>query len=163
MRALAQHWSNTEASLCLRFRLSRQFLRYILSGLLTLLVDLLVMMVLTVGLGLHYLPAAILGFLAALVVHYLTAIFWVFEHRRFADWRREAFIFSVICGLGIVENYFLMLLLVEGLALNALLAKFLTTGFLFVFNYVFKKHLLFKKSGSALMPLRSASGEGARS
>jgi putative flippase GtrA len=52
----------------------------------------------------------------------------------------------------------MMFLLVSGSGLNYLVAKVIASGFVFFFNYVAKKSLLFSPEGKN--PLREAQGVG---
>jgi len=95
------------------------------------------------GLGVPYLLAAAISFMAGTVVVYWSSIRHIFDYRRMSDWRHE---FAVFAGLGLgglAVNLVAMYALVSGLGLYYLPAKFVAAGFTFTANFLLRRGILF--------------------
>lgn len=101
-------------------------------------------------LGIHYLVAATVSFLAGTAVVYWVSVRHAFEHRSVADRRKEFLYFTAIGAAGILLNILLMATLVGGFGLHYLLAKIGTAAVTFVANLGARKWLLFTRRPSAL-------------
>lgn len=99
--------------------------------------------------GVHYLPAAALSFLAGTAVVYLVSVRHAFRYRRMADRRLEFGYFATIGAAGIVLNLVLIYLLVEWLTLHYLAAKVGAAGVSFIANYAARRWFLFTRRHSA--------------
>lgn len=93
--------------------------------------------------GLHYLVAATLSFLAGTVVVYWVSVRHAFRFRRIEDRRTEFGYFMSIGAVGIVLNLLLMFALVDWLDLHYLLAKVGAAAITFVTNFGMRRWLLF--------------------
>lgn len=105
--------------------------------------------------GVHYMAAAPVGFLLGLALHYALSVRWVFRARRYADARAEFIIFSLIGVAGLALNQLVIYLGVELLGFAPELAKLLSAGLSFCFNYGTRKVLLFTASRRA-WPVRES-------
>ncbi|WP_424360627.1 GtrA family protein [Methylocystis parvus] len=125
-------------------RFLRDMVRYAAASVFALALDYGVLMTLTKGFGVGYLQAAAAGFLSGLALIYLLSVRFVFEGRRARAPRVEMFGFLVtgVVGLGLTEV--LMHVFVGELGLSLTLAKIATAGFVFMFNFVTRRGLLFK-------------------
>ena len=95
---------------------------------------------------LHYLVAAPVGFALGLATIYLLSIRWVFRQRRLADRRAEFALFALIGLAGMALNQLIIYAAVQLLAASPELAKILSAGMVFCFNFVSRKLLLFTRS-----------------
>ena len=121
-----------------------EFFRYGISGVIAFICDFTILVAGTEVLGLHYLVSNIGGYAVGLLVSYVINIRWVFVHRRFGERRTQEFVYFtsiVIVGLGISE--FVLYAATEVAGLHYTLSKVVATIFVFLFNFVVKKKLLF--------------------
>jgi putative flippase GtrA len=95
--------------------------------------------------GVDYLVAAPIGFAAGLATVYAVSIRWVFRHRRLQSVRDEFAVFALIGLAGMALNQAVIWTGVELLALSPELAKVLSAGTVFGFNFVLRKLLLFTR------------------
>jgi len=126
-------------------RTLQEFRRYFGAGLAAFGSDFLLLVVLTEGLEVNYLASNIFGFLLGLFVSYVLSIKWVFEYRRFESLRQEMTLFVLLALVGLAVNEGILWLLVEVGALHYTMAKIAATGFVFVFNFVLRKAVLFHR------------------
>lgn len=108
-------------------------------------VDLALLYVQVELLGIHYLVAATLSFLAGTAVVYWVSVRHAFEHRCVEDRRAEFIFFTGIGAAGVILNLSLMAALVGGLGLHYLLAKIGAAAVTFVANLGTRKWLLFTR------------------
>lgn len=101
-------------------------------------------------LGVHYLVAATLSFLAGTAVVYWVSIRHAFEHRSIEDRRTEFLYFTGIGAAAVLLNLLLMASLVGGLGLHYLVGKIGAATVTFVANLWARKWLLFTRRPSAL-------------
>lgn len=92
-----------------------------------------------------YLVAAPIGFAAGLATVYAVSIRWVFRHRRLKSVRDEFAVFALIGLAGMALNQAVIWAGVELLALSPELAKVLSAGTVFGFNFGLRKLLLFTR------------------
>lgn len=95
--------------------------------------------------GVDYLVAAPIGFALGLAVVYGLSIRWVFRQRRLKDTRAEFALFALIGLAGMALNQLVVYAGVEWLALAYELAKVLSAGIVFCFNFGSRKLLLFTR------------------
>nr|WP_255609502.1 GtrA family protein [Methylosinus sp. Sm6] len=95
------------------------------------------------ALGISYPIAAAIGFSCGLALVYLSSIWFVFEDRRSIRPGLEFTAFVAIGLAGLLLTEALMHVLVERLGLSPALAKVPTAGFVFLFNFVARRGLLF--------------------
>ena len=110
-------------------------------------------------LGVHYLAAATLSFLAGTAVVYWVSVRHAFKYRSVEDRRAEFICFAAIGVAGVVVNLLLMAALVGGLGLYYLLAKIGAAGVTFVANLGARKWLLFSRRprATSLPPMHRSS------
>jgi putative flippase GtrA len=95
--------------------------------------------------GVHYLFAAPVGFALGLALIYLISVRWVFAVRRLADRRVEFTVFALIGLAGMGINELVIYAGVDRFALGPVLAKLVSAGLVFSFNFATRKLLLFTK------------------
>jgi putative flippase GtrA len=125
-------------------RFLRDMIRYAAASVFALALDYAVLMALTREFAVGYLEAAAVGFLSGLGLIYLLSIRYVFEGRRRRAPRAEIFGFLLTGVLGLMLTEALMGLFVGQFCLPVWLAKAATAGFVFMFNFVTRRGLLFK-------------------
>jgi putative flippase GtrA len=96
--------------------------------------------------GVHYLVAAPIGFALGLSVIYLLSIHWVFKERRLAGRRAEFALFALIGLAGMALNQLIIYACVRLLAASPEIAKIVSAGMVFCFNFTARKWLLFTRS-----------------
>lgn len=124
-------------------RFGRDMIRYAAASVGALVLDYGVLMLLTRH-GVAYLEAAGAGFLSGLALIYLLSVRYVFEGRRRGAPRVEMAGFLVTGVIGLLLTEALMHVFVGGLGLSLSLAKGATAGFVFMFNFLSRRSLLFK-------------------
>ena len=130
-------------------RLARDFLRselfrYCVSGVIAFICDFGILVFGTEVLGLHYLVSNIGGYTAGLIVSYTLNIKWVFKTRKFADTQgREFFYFTLIVFAGLAISEVALYLVTDIGQVHYTISKIIATFFVFVFNFIVKRKLLF--------------------
>ena len=95
--------------------------------------------------GVDYLVAAPIGFALGLATIYALSIRWVFRQRRLGDARAEFLLFTLIGLAGMALNQGIVYAGVEQFALSYELAKIVSAGAVFCFNFASRKLLLFTR------------------
>jgi putative flippase GtrA len=116
---------------------SVQLVRYAFVAGIGLAVDFGLLVLLTEA-GMHYLTAATIAFVVALVVNYVLSMLWVFPRSRHSRWR-EFGMFGAIGLVGLGLNDLLMWVLTSGLGMHYVLSKAVTTGLVFTWNFIARK------------------------
>ncbi len=101
------------------------------------------LLILLVKLGVHYLFAAALSFMAGMIVAYVGSILFVFPGRRACGPATEIAGFLAIGLAGLALNQVLIFGFVHGWGLNVAIAKAPTAGCVFLFNFLLRRALLF--------------------
>ncbi len=130
-------------------RFLRDMIRYAGASIFALALDCAVLLLLTRGLGVDYPAAVALGFLSGLALIYLLSVRYVFEGRRHRAPRVEIAGFVITGVVGLLLTEALMLLFVGRFGLPLSLSKTATTGFVFMFNFVSRRSLLFRNPTSS--------------
>lgn len=122
-----------------------QLTRYFVSGGVAFVVDASLLYVLTEWLGLHYLFSTVLSYSVGLVITYLFSILWVFDSRSVDNRVLEFSVFASIGVMGLGLTSLFMWLFTSRCGLYYIISKAITTVIVFVWNFVAKKLLLFRK------------------
>jgi putative flippase GtrA len=122
----------------------REFLRFIIVGVVATAMDFAVLATLTSHFQWHYLAANTISFSVGNIVSYCLSIRWVFKNRREEKWMREFLLFVLIGigGLGISE--LCIFSVVEFLRLHYSIGKLVAVGTTLFWNYGVKKVCLFR-------------------
>lgn len=91
-----------------------------------------------------YLHANLASLLVAVVLNYFVSRRLVFEKGRYSG-KLEFTAFVVFSALGVALNQFLVWAFVEQAGLEVNVGKVLAIGLAAVFNYLTKKHIVFKR------------------
>lgn len=121
-----------------------ELFRYIISGFIAFFCDFAILVTATEVFGIHYLVSNIAGYSVGLIVSYTININWVFNHRRFGDKQHHEFVYFtviVFTGLGISE--LVLWAATESGDIHYTWSKVVSTFFVFVFNFIVKRRLLF--------------------
>jgi putative flippase GtrA len=124
---------------------AKEWLRYLAAGLVALGVDFGIYVGLIRLAGVHYLIAAPLGFAFGLATVYLLSVRWVFGYRRLADRRAEFALFAVIGLAGMALNQGIIYAAVQWMPGAYEIAKLISAGMVFCFNFISRKLLLFTR------------------
>lgn len=120
-------------------------LRYVAASALALAVDFGIYVGLIRLTGVNYLVAAPLGFGCGLAAIYALSVRWVFRYRRVADRRAEFALFAAIGLAGMALNQAVIFLAVKMLPGSYEIAKLISAGVVFCFNFALRKLLLFTR------------------
>jgi putative flippase GtrA len=128
----------------IRNLLGSELNKYIVSGLAAVLVDYTVLITVTELFGIHYLISNVCAYMSGLLVAYTLNTRWVFRYRKYEQKAKLEFsIFVVIVLIGLAISEAVIYMLVEALALPYTLAKLVSIGAVFIFNFTAKKRFLF--------------------
>jgi len=105
--------------------------------------------------GLPYLIAAAIGFGAGLVLIYALSVRYVFNGRRRLSSGPELLGFLITGVLGLALNEVLMSVFVEQLLFSVAFAKIPTAGFVFLFNFIARRAMLFSSPQTPTRDVRS--------
>jgi putative flippase GtrA len=119
--------------------------RYVAASATALAVDFSVYAALVRLASVDYLAAAPVGFALGLATVYLLSVHWVFGARRLADPRLEFAVFASIGLAGMALNQLVIYAGVEAWALSYEMAKLVSAGVVFCFNFALRKLLLFTR------------------
>jgi putative flippase GtrA len=115
------------------------------SGGVAFVVDASLLYILTEWLGLHYLLSTLLSYSVGLLITYAFSILWVFDYRSVESRALEFSVFAVIGVMGLGLTSLCMWLFTSGLGFHYLWSKIITTIIVFVWNFIMKKFLLFRR------------------
>jgi putative flippase GtrA len=123
--------------------ISLELVRYTFVGGLASIVDVGMLVVLTSYMGVYYLYAAAIAFCFGLITSYILSIAWVFHERKFQNPFVELGLFTLIGGIGLLGNGVCMWFLTEYAHLHYLFSKMVSALFVFLWNFLAKKCVLF--------------------
>jgi putative flippase GtrA len=126
-------------------RVAGEGVRYFAASALALAIDFGIYAGLIRFAAVDYLVAAPLGFALGLATIYLLSIRWVFRERRLADRKAEFALFALIGLAGMALNQLILFAAVQWMAVSFELAKIISAGIIFCFNFVSRKLLLFTR------------------
>jgi len=119
-------------------------LRYTLASIVALCIDTSILFFLHYTFGLSLLWATAIGFFSGILVIYVLSIKHVFSYRRIEDTpAQELFWFWLSGAIGLLLTVSSIWALSTYFSLPLLVAKILTAGFVFTFNFIFRKLFLF--------------------
>jgi len=126
-------------------RIADEGIRYFAASALALTIDFGTYVSLIRGVDVHYLVAAPIGFALGLGTIYLLSTRWVFRERRLADRRAEFALFALVGLVGMALNQMVLFAAVQWLAASFEVAKIISAGIVFSFNFATRKLLLFTR------------------
>lgn len=122
-----------------------QLMRYFVSGGVAFVVDASLLYILTEWVGLHYLFSTVLSYSVGLVITYLFSILWVFDNRSVENKVLEFSVFAAIGVMGLGLTSLFMWIFTSKLGVYYLWSKIVTTVIVFVWNFIAKKLILFRR------------------
>lgn len=127
-------------------RVADEGVRYLVASAVALAIDFALYIALIRLAEVNYLIAAPLGFAFGLATVYLLSVRWVFRYRRLADRRAEFALFAVIGLAGMALNQGIIYLIVQWMPGSYEIAKLISAGMVFCFNFISRKLLLFTRN-----------------
>ena len=122
-----------------------EFLRYGMASAAALTVDFGLLVLLTSGFGVDYLISGAIGFSVGVVIVYVLSITWVFRGQANDNRGSEFAIFVAIGIAGLGVNELIMWQGTETAGLPYQVSKLASAGCVFLFNFTFRKLLLFSE------------------
>ena len=117
-----------------------QMAKFGIVGVVATVLDFLVLFALADFIGLHYLTAAALAFVAATLFNYAASMRYVFTSRfGAAEKHHELLLFVTLSVVGLGLNQLLMWLFVDQVGLYYLVAKIAATVFVMTWNFISRK------------------------
>lgn len=126
----------------------KELILYLVFGVLTTLVNIVVYYVCTKLLGINYQISNVIGWILSVTFAYVTNKLYVFESKG-KDKKeiiKEALSFYWFRLLSLGMDLLAMYLMVDWIQMDDMFAKVISNGFVIVANYVFSKLFIFKKS-----------------
>ncbi len=121
-----------------------EFVRYFVASGVALLADIGALTIFTSVFGMPYLVAGALAFLIGLLIIYVLSTHWVFSERRVGSPWTEFGLFALIGIVGLGINELILWILTGGIGLYVLYSKIVSVVFVFTWNFVARKYLLFR-------------------
>ena len=126
-------------------RIADEGIRYFAASALALAIDFGTYVGLIRLADLHYLLAGPVGFSLGLATIYLLSTRWVFRERRLTDRRAEFTLFALVGFAGMALNQLVLFAAVQWLGASFEVAKIISAGMVFSFNFATRKLLLFTR------------------
>jgi len=120
----------------------QQLWRYGVVGASSAIIDFSILYLLTDGLSFYYLWSATISFLVAASFNYYLNKTWTFKAG--GKMSKQAMIFLLIAGVGVLLNNFILYLLVEYAQWWYIYAKIISTGLVTISNFFGNKYLTFR-------------------
>lgn len=121
-----------------------QFFRYGFVSLAALAVDFGGLILLKEVLGLNYIAAATISFVAGLITNYLLSKSWVFSSSRLDSPVVEFLLFTGVGIVGLVLNDVILWLMTSHFGLYYIASKLVATAVVFFWNFGARKILIFR-------------------
>jgi len=123
-----------------------EFVKYIIGGGTAYAIDFALLIFLTEIFGIPVLISAAVSFSVGLIIIYLLSICWIFENRIQANSYQEFFIFSFIGMVGLFINETLIWVSLLTDYIHYTIAKIMSAGLVFIWNFSARKLLLFRST-----------------
>jgi len=120
-----------------------QLFRYTFVGGFAFVVDFGTLFLLTEIFHIHYLLSAAMAFILGLITNYFLSIKWVFSIRSIENKKIEFLLFSIIGMIGLGLNELLLWIFTDLILIHYLLSKIITAIFVYLWNFIGRKYLLF--------------------
>ena len=120
-----------------------QLFRYTFVGGFAFVVDFGTLFLLTEIFHIHYLLSAAMAFILGLITNYFLSIKWVFSIRSIENKKIEFLLFSIIGLIGLGLNELLLWIFTDLILIHYLLSKTITAIFVYLWNFIGRKYLLF--------------------
>lgn len=127
----------------LRGLFALEIVRYGMISVVAFAVDMGLLVLLTSGIGVHYLVSATASFIVGGAVAYFLSIRYVFRHRRMQEGTLEGAAFVALGVAGLVVNTIVMAFVVGGVGGHVLVGKLAAACCTFGVNFLLRKYVLF--------------------
>ncbi|OAB43034.1 teichoic acid glycosylation protein [Paenibacillus glacialis] len=126
----------------------KEVISYIIFGVLTTVINLIVYVILTKASGMDYRIATTIAWIVSIVFAFITNKKFVFGNvnNGFSVMIRELMLFVAFRALSFVLDIIVLVVLIELLQFNDLISKGITNVLVVIFNYVASKMYIFKSS-----------------
>ena len=124
-------------------RLEKELISYVIFGILTTLVNILVYLLFTRLIGLNYLISNILAWFFSVLFAYITNRIWVFESENTNIFKEIILFFSGRLFSGIVDTV-LMFVFIDLLFVGDSISKIIIQVIVVALNYIISKFIVFK-------------------
>lgn len=121
---------------------SKQFLKYVLIGILGTSLDFLLLYVLVEEGHTHYVLSAIISASLVIWLSFTLNKYWTFENRE-KDYLRQFFKYLASHSIGYLINLMILVILVEGFGLWYIFAKVFATAAALIWNFLVTKKWVF--------------------
>lgn len=125
------------------YPLAVQFLRYVAVGGVAFIIDFLVLTG-ALDLGLHYILATVVAFIAGLLVNYCLCVLWVWSGTQARSFK-DVFIFALIGVGGLLLTVALMWLAVDVLLWDVRISKIIIAILVLLWNFGLRRIFVFFK------------------
>lgn len=131
-------------------KIKKEMFNYLLFGVLTTLVNIVTYALLDKGLGMDYKLAATIAWVLSVIFAFITNKLYVFHSRtaNILSVLRELTSFLFFRGMSYLLDIGTMIVLIELLNVDSLMAKIIANVLVVVFNYFASKYVIFKTSRS---------------
>lgn len=123
----------------------KEFIKYFLVTGIATIADFITLLLLRKNFNISLGFANIIAFCIGVTLNYALTIIFVFSKSKFKSRAFEIALFIIIGIAGLYVNTFVLTLLAQKYMIGEPIAKFFATGVSFIFNFVLKKLLLFKR------------------
>ena len=124
-------------------KLIRQFFKYSIAGGIAALIEWLTFFTANRILDLHYMTAVIISFILATLANYIISIKFVFEPSQYKSSLQILLVFGVSL-IGLLMNLVFMSIFVSYLEFDSVFSKVVSTGLVFLWNFISRKIWIFK-------------------
>jgi putative flippase GtrA len=124
-----------------------QFLKYFLVGGFAALANLGFFNLFTNRLGWHYQISGAVAFIIATIINYILSILFVFQSGARFRRRHEISLVFLVSLIGLAVNQAVLFVAVSRFNLMPLLSQAISIGVVFFWNYLARKHFVFKSKG----------------
>lgn len=126
-------------------QVTHEFIRYFVASGVALSVDVGTLWFLTSMLHVQYLLSGIIAFILGILVIYIFSVAWVFKTRSIQNYSHEFALFAIIGIVGLGLNEGILWALTGLLGFHYLFSKIVSVFFVFSWNFVARKSILFSK------------------
>lgn len=125
-------------------KIIKQLLKFGVVGVISFVIDYLVLFICTEFLGIYYLISSLISFSVSTVFNYIASVRWVFDVNQERRRRKNFVLFIVFSIVGLGLNQLIMWFGVDVLHIYYMLVKIGATAIVMVFNFVTRKMFLEK-------------------
>lgn len=124
-----------------------QFGRSIVVGAFSTVIDVGILYVLTEHFKLYYITSATISFTAGVASNYAISIFWVFSKNKIKNRWVDFGVYTLLSLIGLFLNNGLLYAFTEYLGIYYLVSKLIATLIVFIWNFLSRKLILYRKTG----------------